>query len=447
MQSDFSDELVILGNGFDLSSGMKSKYGDYFKSREEISSEIEDIWKLFKTTYYEDDSNFLQILNELGKSNETHEIDKDKRDFYNFFYETVFKLRTLYGFSFWEIPNIIETNDKTLWSDVERGILEYLKLFNNQYIDVKETIDSAVNNIVEWNKADFNDFRIINDKKKLFELHMILASFFATEKEKLDIDKREKTSILDILKKWDSFQSFFADELNRFEKQFLAYIKLVSENKKYKENRKLLFKDIVSGGKECYDSKKYKCKVLSFNYTDYNDLVNSDVVNIHGSVNTENIIFGIDSIFSNPENASDYKNKAIDLKPFTKTYRLLELDSDDAGDSVLNSDIKVIKFFGHSLSHADYSYFQSIFDYYDIYSNNIKLIFYFALRDDDQVEEQRIMKRKRSQISKVYALMEDYGKTMDNADHGKNLLHKLIMEGRLSIKRAKLPDELNQSNN
>lgn len=85
MQSDFSDELVILGNGFDLSSGMKSKYGDYFKSREEISSEIEDIWKLFKTTYYEDDSNVLQILNELGKSNETHEIDKDKRDFYNFF--------------------------------------------------------------------------------------------------------------------------------------------------------------------------------------------------------------------------------------------------------------------------------------------------------------------------------------------------------------------------
>lgn len=439
MQNNFSEELVILGNGFDLSSGMKSKYGDYFKSREEISSEIEDIWKLFKTTYYDDGSNVLQVLNELDESNENYDVDKNKIDFYKFLYRTVFKIHTIYGFSFWEIPNIIETNDETLWSDVERGILEYLKLFNNQYSDVKEAIDSAVNNIIEWNKADFNDFRAINDKKKLFELHMILAIFIATEKEKLDLDKRETTPIRDILKKWDSFQSFFSDELNRFEKQFLSYIDLVSKDEKYKMNREILFKEIVSG--------EYKCKVLSFNYTDYSRLVNSDVVNIHGSVNTKNIIFGIDSIFSNTENSPNYMNKIIDLKPFTKTYRLLELDSNNVGNNVLDSDIKVIKFFGHSLSHADYSYFQSIFDYYDIYSNNIKLIFYFALHDDDKVDEQRIMKRKRSQISKVYALMEDYGKTMDNADHGKNLLHKLIMEGRLSVKRAKLPDELNQSNN
>lgn len=447
MENSFLDELIILGNGFDLSSGMESKYSDYFRSREEISSDIEDIWKLFKSKYYESDSNVLQVLHDLNESNENHEENEDKKEFYKFFYETVFKLRTLYGFSFWEIPNIIETNDETLWSDVERGILEYLKIFNNQYKDVKEAIKSAVNNIIEWNEVDFKEYRTVNNVKRLFELHMILASFLATEREKLEISERKEIPLLDSLKNWDSFQSFFADELNRFEKQFLEYIKLASENNEYKKNRRQLFKEIVSGENAITDAKKYDCNVLSFNYTDYNDLVNSNVVNIHGSVNTENIIFGIDSIFSNQEKESNHINKTIDLKPFTKTYRLLELDSDDSGNSVLDSDIKVIKFFGHSLSHADYSYFQSIFDYYDIYANNIKLIFYFALHDDDQVEEKQIMKRKRSQISKVYALMEDYGKTMDNSDHGKNLLHKLIMEGRLSVKRAKLPNELNKSNN
>jgi len=34
-----------------------------------------------------------------------------------------------------------------------------------------------------------------------------------------------------------------------------------------------------------------------------------------------------------------------------------------------------INFFGHSLSKADYSYFQAIFDLYNIYSSEINLIF------------------------------------------------------------------------
>lgn len=38
-----------------------------------------------------------------------------------------------------------------------------------------------------------------------------------------------------------------------------------------------------------------------------------------------------------------------------------------------------IKFYRHSLSEADYSYFQSIFDYYNLYENNkVSLIFYYS---------------------------------------------------------------------
>ena len=34
---------------------------------------------------------------------------------------------------------------------------------------------------------------------------------------------------------------------------------------------------------------------------------------------------------------------------------------------------------------------------------------------------------------RVTALLSAYGETMDNKDHGKNLIHKLILEGRLAI--------------
>lgn len=35
---------------------------------------------------------------------------------------------------------------------------------------------------------------------------------------------------------------------------------------------------------------------------------------------------------------------------------------------------------------------------------------------------------------KVAGLLSTYGSTLDNKDHGKNLMHKLLIEGRLSVK-------------
>lgn len=39
--------------------------------------------------------------------------------------------------------------------------------------------------------------------------------------------------------------------------------------------------------------------------------------------------------------------------------------------------VDVITFIGHSLSRADYSYFETIFDKYHIYDSNTKLEFYY----------------------------------------------------------------------
>ena len=94
----------------------------------------------------------------------------------------------------------------------------------------------------------------------------------------------------------------------------------------------------------------------------------------------------------------------------------------------IKSDVDEIIFYGHSLAKADYSYFQSIFDYYDIYQGDIKLTFQYSIYN--KTKRKQIEKKQMSSISN---LLSSYGTSMDNKNHGKNLIHKLILENRLKI--------------
>jgi len=79
-----------------------------------------------------------------------------------------------------------------------------------------------------------------------------------------------------------------------------------------------------------------------------------------------------------------------------------------------------IKFYGHSLNEADYSYFQSIFDYYNLYGNDrVALVFYYS--------------KGYEQTDSIYRLINSYGNTLTNKEQGKNLIHKLLLENRLKI--------------
>ncbi len=166
--------------------------------------------------------------------------------------------------------------------------------------------------------------------------------------------------------------------------------------------------------------------ILSFNYTVLFDILNikrpCTFSNVHGTIcgsqcekdcNSLNIIFGIDD--------SVIPSAYSEMRLFSKTYR--KMLSNIEPQSILppkNNNTIVIKFYGHSLSKADYSYFKSIFDYYDLYSNyNVSLIFYYS--------------KGYENYDAVYKLINEYGKTLNNKDQGKNLLHKLLLENRLKI--------------
>ncbi|NEX53098.1 hypothetical protein GTP07_08705 [Lactococcus lactis] len=107
----------------------------------------------------------------------------------------------------------------------------------------------------------------------------------------------------------------------------------------------------------------------------------------------------------------------------------------------ISSDINIIKFYGHGLGEADYSYFQAIFDSVDLYHSNTKIVFYWS--DYQGVEKQAI---RVEQVKNVTKLIEEYGTTFTNKDHGRNLLTKLQLENRLQIEEIPIEELLQYVN-
>lgn len=188
--------------------------------------------------------------------------------------------------------------------------------------------------------------------------------------------------------------------------------------------------------------------ILDFNYTNPLDKREDEseqdenkplVFNVHGKVVDRNIIFGIDGT-----GVDTHIPFYREIVKFTKTYRLMKLSSDPhpqlVQPYVAGTDLhgpEYIKFFGHSLGEADYSYFQAIFDEVDLYESQTHLIFYYnAKRRNDANGSGK--SADEEMFEKVNHLISRYGETLENKDHGKNLLHKLLLEGRLSVIQAPL---------
>jgi hypothetical protein len=147
------------------------------------------------------------------------------------------------------------------------------------------------------------------------------------------------------------------------------------------------------------------------------------LVNIHGTLDGE-CIFGI-------VGSGNLDNR--DILPFTKTYRVLKFargvssgsiayPSQRGGDGLKTSTIVL---FGHSLSRADYSYFESIFSTVDLYNGHTSLVFLYS----------NYAKGVRElEVAKVLALLDYCGTSLGIAGRSNNLAHKLMLEGGLVVR-------------
>lgn len=380
--------LYIIGNGFDLYLKLKTSYNDFFETKLESNNNEYSVMRKKIWQYIEKKANKL--------------------------------------FNGFELSKIIDDTKPP-------------KLHNNSIFLLYLLLEKD-NEIEYWNDVEKKIFPCVKELEKLSELdeESFLKKFqYFTYEYVQDFKKNDEIIRKIILRKCIQQKKYCEDynylvELNKFEKEFGDYIKEINEKVFTEDVNSFRDNKFIDKIHKVFEEDKNEINILiNFNYTTYlreMDYI-SEMTNIHGTF--ENPIFGID----NTEIGNDREFYYL-----TKTSRVLFNNTIKEEFKLPNNiEISKICFFGHSLARADYSYFQSIFDYYDIYNSEVKLEFkyYNYIKDDEKLTDEEKEERKdevKSNMHKsVIELMNDYGNTASNKSKGKNLLHKLILENRIKI--------------
>lgn len=227
---------------------------------------------------------------------------------------------------------------------------------------------------------------------------------------------------------FDNYLEFLEKVVLEFERELQRYLLSVDSDLVVYAHKELLLKKL----RYKYD----RTSVMDFNYTRLPyDPVYHPVFHIHGSIG-EGCFIGIDPYYKNPGINDIYKTLGAKMR-FAKVYKRLKYSSKaEFQQFVLRKNINRITFFGHSLGEQDYSYFQSVFDYINLYESEVVLAFCYTEYDKDAAvkEIDRLTQR-------VFKLINRYGETLTNKDHGNNLLNKLLLEGRLAFRELD-PEEI-----
>lgn len=399
--NDCVEQLIILGNGFDLACGLKSSYSDFFEYILKNDNYDNYWYNIFRSIKYNNPTNWTDI--ELRILVELQNIE--------FLYSN--SIFTSSGYP----PK---------YSELKQKIYDKLESSSkNPQLDWQSVLWTA-NTLVKRTFRFFAPITLAQQylKDDLLQLENDFKTFL---KEQIEYENTMKNSPFKTTSKEDStFSNYFIKSScllsyitkhvlsNEFAQLFEVINKIPQMNS---------FDQLLSelGDMDYfYDNQSNEIiqnNILSFNYTQ--PVENTRIRNVHGSLISDNIIFGIDY------------DKLIGhfIQPpvkFSKSYRILE----NTNNSTLSitSKIDTIKFYGHGLGSADYSYFQAIFDTVDLYHSNTILVFYWSAYNRDQEDLIR-----KDYIMRVVNLIEEYGKTFTNKDHGRNLLTKLQIENRLHI--------------
>lgn len=456
-----ASQLIVLGNGFDLHCGLKSSYKDF----------LYYVITQRYTNYFSSDSEEASDRNEAIKksfADSANYVGVRRIHFDAIYFErnvkmndTIFPDINIWYLILFHEKLVQSLNQSSNWSDIESVIENYVSgkfIFNNdngkqsqkKFIDIlvdtffsygfeRNILSKEIMEQVEYKLAGLLLYHLLNREDDCYEIkekieeirkkHDNSISWRSDEtrikKIELRIKEEERPEVVNIL------INLLMGELHKLEIDFQNYLIQEIEREEYKSKAENFLQTIVMDGDFLSNY-----SVFSFNYTNLcsgNLGIQVAFRNVHGALNQNSneskIIFGIDNI------SSDSRAEDIGYR-FTKAYRTMrlytELENDmafgDEIDNIFTEDMDVIKFYGHSLARADYCYFQYIFDMYNLYNSNIKLIFYYSKIEGRTVEEVR-----QEQYRNITKLIEQYGETLDNKAHGRNLLTRLIQTGRLKI--------------
>ena len=423
-------ELLVVGNGLDLQCGLETTYENFLKNvflkkKSELSIDTEEIDLSMVSDRLESSFNFY-------KTNWHEHSTKEVYSFVNIWYQIFLHEKML---------------ENRNWSNVESMIAHYLKeehlIFNiASAIKYKKRKLASIGNQTVNNRVPY---MMGNQTNFIAKLAYVLVKKDLTLLQLSEMESYQK--IQDIYNNVVEFelndiQPLVADvllhELHELEYDFQCFLGYrLSVTQEYDEKINSLLRRMTNPEKDMFNAVTIPYHLLSFNYSSrWSRAFRSrfspvKFLDVHGKIpNNEglkfsNIIFGVDhSLFQ----ASELEYR------FTKTYRTLKsytqgFEKIGEGRDIYTKDIQTIKFYGHSLAEADYAYFQQLFDYYELYTNpNLSLVFFYSVYD-----EKRSQEIEHEQIMAISRLIEKYGQTLDNKDHGKNLLTRLIQTKRLQM--------------
>lgn len=370
--------LLIIGNGFDLKCKLESKFSHFYNHRVKSCEAFKQLDGIFNTTFSTRDlvMSYITFFKNPGNVN-----------FFDLYFIII---KSLY------------TTDQS-WEMIEK-IIQDLVIHKNKGLTKNKSLFDLI--VDAYNTKIFHNKPIPKLNKDKIVFYMSLYLF--------ELNKKNKDEMLNF------DYTYLLAELNKFELNFKNYIydEMFKEVTNYRKKSQELFDKIVP------KNLQLKCSLLNFNYTNAIDIPFDFKDNVHGDCYDGSIIFGIDS-GTISTNDPEYI--------FTKTYRKIAnevLKGNSKPINFLDTSIREIYFYGHSLNEQDYSYFQSIFDYFDLYNNfKVSLIFCYSIYDQKKKSEILL-----DQTKKVSALLERYGKTFDNLNKGKNLTHRLLNEKRIKFK-------------
>ena len=478
-KSGNEEVLYVIGNGFDLNLGLKTRYQDFFeyingdKLRTAcdiiLDTSIDESKKLLKKMYkfanVISKERFEVFLDE--KYIDNHEdIGHDKKTIFTCLeFENNDLLINKLGLFF--IFMMITKPEKN-WNSIEKQISKFIEdlvnIFESNYEQILKEIFSNPNQIIKMIKnGELNELKKYKHIYKLIELlgnlnekntwqdvinkveiiNFSLDNIFKTPGNKkyksisnlseieFDIqDSKEKiTKKINLL-----------DNIRYLEKKFLEYAN--------KENDKALLElnggqNSISGIKDKIDKiiTVTKFDIINFNYTTYlkdylkNKSKSNRMININGSVDSKYVIFGIDKI-EGEKIISKYKCKKQNvmrkvLEKFYKPSR--RTNKENEWEKLEYKNYNKIYFYGHSLEDSDFDFFKNLFD--DIGMQNL----------DNKIEVQLIFLYESDyyddgKVQDIVKLFHNYYKKLNSTSTVSNIIklkESNILKIKMRIKKRK----------
>ncbi len=265
------NRLIIVGNGFDLAHGLKTKYSDYIENYWEKCKYIDNFIRLNSTPHPEN----LKCLNDLIKYLKESGYNNLEKfgSFYKYETENILEIKN--DFFHW----INHINDDVNWVDIEMEYYKYLKKLLNKKLKISEgrEIDLLLNEEMHYEQDQL---------KAVTKLNSEITDFSN------DFEEYLKNNVMPLIQKVKNeyMEEIFSDTLGNGRQEF--YKEFPTKDINY---------IIPTSREETVGNKKFgKTLILNFNYTStpalYRHEHDCEIINIHGQIgdidNPINIGFG-----------------------------------------------------------------------------------------------------------------------------------------------------------